>query len=154
MKDRFKNIMYEHFIEVIEQDKSIELDGALLRKVANRLAVASMDVHDENHVGLSKMHGELVLTYERNRTQFIGMIKFIEKSSKFILDTFKKETLVKMEYSALTRKTQLKSNTTVLTDVVKYFNHMNDLVIKFYSDVYEIEKVDPKETDIKQTSLF
>jgi len=94
MKDRFRNIMYEHFIEVLEKDNTIELDGALLRKVANRLAVASMDVHNENHEGLFKMHGELVLTYERNRTQFIGMMKFIEKSSKFILDTFKKETLV------------------------------------------------------------
>jgi len=33
MKDRFKNIMYEHFIEVLEKDNTIELDGALLRKV-------------------------------------------------------------------------------------------------------------------------
>ena len=146
--------MYEHFIEVLENDKSIELEGALLRKVANTLAIASMDVHDENFEILSKSHGELVLNYERNRTQFIGMVNFIEKSSKFILTTFKKETLVKMEYSALTRKTQMKANSSVLTDVVKYFNHMNDLVVKFYSDVYEIEKVDPKDTDVKQTSLF
>ena len=146
--------MYEHFIEVLENDKSIQLEGALLRKVANTLAVASMDVHDENFKILLKSHGELVLNYERNRTQFIGMVNFIEKSSKFILTTFKKETLVKMEYSALTRKTQMKANSNVLTDVVKYFNHMNDLVVKFYSDVYEIEKVDPKETDVKQTSLF
>lgn len=154
MKERIKNIMYEHFIEVLENDKSIQLEGALLRKVANTLAVASMDVHDENFKILLKSHGELVLNYERNRTQFIGMVNFIEKSSKFILTTFKKETLVKMEYSALTRKTQMKANSNVLTDVVKYFNHMNDLVVKFYSDVYEIEKVDPKETDVKQTSLF
>jgi hypothetical protein len=154
MKERYKNIMYEHFIEVLTKDKSIELEGALLRKVANTLAIASMDIHDENFEILSKSHGELVLNYERNRTQFIGMVNFIEKSSKFILTTFKKETLVKMEYSALTRKTQMKANSNVLTDVVKYFNHMNDLVIKFYSDVYEIEKVDPKDTDVKQTSLF
>ena len=146
--------MYEHFIEVLEKDKSIELDGALLRKVANTLAFASMEIHDENFENLSKLHGELSLNYERNRTQFIGMVNFIEKSSKFILTTFKKETLVKMEYSALTRKTQMKANSSVLTDVVKYFNQMNELVIKFYSDVYEIEKVDPKDTDVKQTSLF
>lgn len=146
--------MYEHFIEVLEKDKSIDIDGALLRKVANTLAFASMEIHDENFDNLSKLHGEMSLSYERNRTQFIGMVNFIEKSSKFILTTFKKETLVKMEYSALTRKTQMKANSTVLTDVVKYFNQMNELVIKFYSEVYEIEKVDPKDTDVKQTSLF
>ena len=146
--------MYEHFIDVLQNDKTIELEGALLRKVANTLAIASMEVHDDNLTNLKKMYGELVLDYERNRTQFIGMVNFIEKSSKFILDTFKKQTLVKLEYSAMTRKTQMKANSSVLSDVVKYFNQMNDLVIKFYADVYEIDKVDTKENDIKQTSLF
>ena len=154
MENRLKKVMYEHFIDVLQNDKTIELEGALLRKVANTLAIASMEVHDDNLTNLKKMYGELVLDYERNRTQFIGMVNFIEKSSKFILDTFKKQTLVKLEYSAMTRKTQMKANSSVLSDVVKYFNQMNDLVIKFYADVYEIDKVDTKENDIKQTSLF
>ena len=82
------------------------------------------------------------------------MIKVIEKYSKFIIDDYKKKSLIKLEHSQLARKTQMKANSSVLSDVVNYFNLMNDLVIKFYSDVYQIEKMDSKQTDIKQTSLF
>jgi hypothetical protein len=154
MKERLKMVMYERFVELLENNETINLDRTTLRKVCNQLASASTDIHDENSKILEDLHSQLVLDYERNRSQFIGMIKVIEKYSKFIIDDYKKKSLIKLEHSQLARKTQMKANSSVLSDVVNYFNLMNDLVIKFYSDVYQIEKMDSKQTDIKQTSLF
>ncbi len=154
MKDRLKILMYERFVELLENNETINIDRTTLRKVCNQLASASTDIHDENSKKLEELYSQLLLDYERNRTQFIGMIKVIEKSSKFIIDDYKKKSLIKLEYSALARKTQMKSKSSVIDDVVKYFNVMNDLVIKFYSDVYQIDKMNDKQTDIIKTSLF
>ena len=154
MKETLREKMYIRFLEVLEKDENLKLDDITRRRICVKLSSASTDIEDDNARVLKKLYSELVLSYENNRTQFIEMINVIEKSSKFIIGNFKSKSLAKFEYNALSRKTELKANSSVLQDVVSYFNVMNDVVIKFYKEVYQIEKMKPNETDIKQKSLF
>lgn len=156
MNNRFKNLLLNRFLETIELENKIGLSESQKRSICNLLATAAMAVHDENFEKLNDSHHELVLTHEKTRKQFTGMINFIEKSSKILLDKFKSQTFVKQEYDAVKGKNVLKARTSMVTDMVDYMNKLNDLVIKFYQDVYEIEKVSDKDQqkDQIQGSLF
>jgi len=97
-----------------------------------------------------------VLKHEKTRKQFTGMVNFIEKNTKVLLDIFKSNTFVKSDYDPIKRKNVMKGRTSMVTDMVDYLNRLNDLVIKFYDEVYEVEKISDKEKEKEkiQASLF
>ena len=151
-----KNVLMQKFITALETNEHLNLTEPQRRNVANILAVVGTEVHDENFKNMNAMYQELILKHEKTRKQFVGMINFIEKSTKVLLDIFKSNTFVKSDYDPIKKKNVMKGRTSMVTDMVDYLNKLNDLVIKFYEDVYEVEKISDKEKEREhiQSSLF
>ena len=145
MKNRIKNLLYERYVEVFELDNSYKLTDAQKRNICNLLASSGSDIHVENFKMLNESYQELVLSDEQTRTQFIGMINFIEKNTKVLINNFIKQGVIRLEHNAMKKKQVVKAKTTMLVEVADYLNIMNDLVVSFYTDVYKIEKLDEKE---------
>jgi hypothetical protein len=145
MKNRMKNLYYERYLEVFELDNSYPLTDAQKRNICNLLAASSTDIYEDNFKKLNESYQELVLSDEQTRTQFIGMINFIEKNTKVLINNFITQGFIRLEHNALKKKQVVKAKTTMLVEVANYLNIMNDLVLSFYTDVYKIEKVDKKE---------
>lgn len=156
MKSRLKNVYFEMFVETLELDKKLNLSEPQRRTIANLLANQAVHVHDANFDILKEEHQNITKDQEKTRAQFIGFINFIEKSTKLVMDNFKKHSLVKVEFDAVKRKAVMKPRTSVVEEMVVFLNKMNDLVIKFYEDVYKIDLVDEKDInkDQIQGSLF
>jgi hypothetical protein len=154
MENRMKNLLLDRYFEVLSLDNTFGLTQPQKRQIANLLSSSGSDIHEDNFKILSELYQELVLSDEKTRKQFIGMINFIEKNTKVILDSFKAQGFIKIEYNALKKKSVVKARTDMLLQVADYLNVMNDLVISFYTDVYKIEKVNEKEKDFMQTKLF
>jgi hypothetical protein len=156
MKNRIKNLLYERYLEVFELDNSYQLTNAQKRNICNLLASSGSDIHDENFKKLNESYQDLVISDEQNRSQFIGMINFIEKNTKVLINNFIKQGVIRLEHNAIKKKQMVKAKTTMLIEVADYLNIMNDLVISFYTDVYKIEKLDEKEKqkDKIQGQLF
>lgn len=140
-----KNLYYERYLEVFELDNSYPLTDAQKRNICNLLAASSTDIYEDNFKKLNESYQELVLSDEQTRTQFIGMINFIEKNTKVLINNFITQGFIRLEHNALKKKQVVKAKTTMLVEVANYLNIMNDLVLSFYTDVYKIEKVDKKE---------
>jgi len=153
MKNTLKNSFYDKFIKSMEEEKSFT--EVQKRYISNKLAIDAVDVHDENFKKLSELHRELSINNEKTRSQFIGMVNFIEKSTKPMFDSFKRQGFIKVNTS-VNGKNNLVGKTTMVTDMVKFLNTLNELVFNFYKDVYQIEKVDEKEIQKEkiQASLF
>lgn len=153
MKNTLKNCFYDKFIESMENEQSFT--EVQKRYISNKLAIDAVAIHDENFKKLSELHKELSINNEKTRSQFIGMVNFIEKSTKPIFDSFKKQGFIKVGAS-VNGKNNLVGRTTMVTDMVKFLNTLNELVFNFYKDVYQIEKVDEKEKQKEkiQSSLF
>ena len=140
-----KNLYYETYLEVFELDNSYPLTDAQKRSICNLLAASGTDIYEDNFKKLNESYQELVLSDEQTRTQFIGMINFIEKNTKVLINNFITQGFIRLEHNALKKKQMVKAKTTMLVEVADYLNIMNDLVLSFYTDVYKIEKVDEKE---------
>ena len=153
MKNILKNSFYEKFIASLEGESS--LSETQKRQLCNKLAVEAVNVHDENFKKLSELYKEITINNEKTRTQFIGMVNFIEKTTKILIDSFKRQSFIKVDPS-LNGKNKMVGKTTMVTDMVNYLNSLNTLVFNFYKDVYQIEKVDEKEIQKEkiQASLF
>lgn len=140
-----KNLYYERYLEVFELDNSYPLTDAQKRNICNLLASSGTDIYEDNFKKLNESYQELVLSDEQTRTQFIGMINFIEKNTKVLINNFITQGFIRLEHNAIKKKQVVKAKTTMLVEVADYLNIMNDLVLSFYTDVYKIEKVDEKE---------
>lgn len=73
-----------------------------------------------------------------------------------LTDNMKTNTYMKVDFDPMKKKNVMKPRTSIVADMVKYLNSLNDLVIKFYEDVYEVHKMDTKEIQKEkiQISLF
>lgn len=156
MEKRLKEVYFEKFVEKLDEDSLIGLSDVQKRQIANLLSTYATDVHDDNFKKLSALNKENLLALEKSRTQFIGMVNFIEKSTKTLLDGLKVQGVVKTDFDMNKKRGILMGRSSVVTSMVNYLNTLNDLVIKFYKDIYQIEKVGEKdlERDKIQTSLF
>jgi hypothetical protein len=150
MKNRLKVVYFDMFLEAIELESNIKLTEAEKRSLCNLLATQAVHVHDANFDALKEQYEEVLKDQEKTRTQFIGFINFIEKSTKVMLDYLRKMSLISYDYDAVKKKTILKSRTSVVQELVNFCNKMNDLVIKFYNDVYKIDLVDDKDKNQDQ----
>lgn len=143
-------------MESLELETKIKLSEPEKRNICNLLASQAVHVHDANFDVLKEEYQNVLKDQEKTRTQFIGFINFIEKSTKLMIDYLKKLSLVSYDFDAVKKKTILKSRTTVVYELVNFCNKMNDLVIKFYDEVYKIDLVDDrdKNKDQIQGKLF
>ena len=125
------------------------------RYLANKLAFEAITIHDENFKKLSESYKELLINNEKTRSQFVGMVNFIEKSTNPLIESFKRQGFLKVD-PTLKGKNNLVGRTSMVTDMVKYLNTLNGLVVAFYKDIYQIEKVAEKEIQKEkiQASLF
>lgn len=156
MKNRLKTIYFDMFVEALQLETKIELSIPQKRAIANLLASEAVHVHDANFDVLREEHDELVKDYEKTRAQFIGFINFIEKQTKVVLETLKKNGLVTPEHDQVKKRTVMKSKSIVVQETLVFLNKMNELVIKFYEDVYKIDLVDDRDKfkDSLQGKLF
>ena len=153
MKNILKNYYYDKFLESLKDDQVFS--DVQKRYIASKLSVEAVSVHDENFKKLTELHKELLINNEKTRSQFIGMVNFIEKSTKSLIDSFKRQGFLKVDMLP-NGKGKMVGRTSMVTDMVKYLNTLNELVINFYKDVYQIEKVSDKEKEKEkiQASLF
>jgi hypothetical protein len=153
MKNILKNYYYDKFLESLKDDQVFS--DVQKRYIANKLSVEAVNVHDENFKKLSDLHKELLINSEKTRSQFVGMVNFIEKSTKPLVDSFTRQGFLKVE-ALPNGKKKMVGRTTMVTDMVQYLNTLNELVFNFYKDVYQIDKVDEKEKEKEkiQASLF
>jgi hypothetical protein len=153
MKNILKNDYYDKFLKSLEDDQVFS--DVQKRYIASKLSVEAVDVHDENFKKLSELYREASINNEKTRSQFIGMVNFIEKLTKPIIDSFKRQGFLKVDIMP-NGKNKMVGRTTMVTDMVKYLTTLNELVINFYKDVYQIEKVSDKEIEKEkiQSSLF
>jgi hypothetical protein len=153
MKNILKNSYYDKFLESLE-DEQVFTD-VQKRYIANKLAFEAITIHDENFKKLSESYKELLINNEKTRSQFVGMVNFIEKSTNPLIESFKRQGFLKVD-PTLKGKNNLVGRTSMVTDMVKYLNTLNGLVVAFYKDIYQIEKVAEKEIQKEkiQASLF
>lgn len=156
MKNKLKNIYFDMFIEALELESKLNLTIAEKRNIANLLSSEAIHVHDANFDVLREEYDSILKDHEKTRAQFIGFINFIEKQTKYVLEGLKKNNLISHEYDAVKKRAFLKGRTTVVQDMIGFLNKMNELVIKFYEDVYKIDLVDDRDKmkDNIQGSLF
>jgi len=154
MEKRLKEVYFDKFIEKLNEDKNITLSDVQKRNIATLLSTYAIEVHDENFKKLSALNQENTLILEKSRSQFIGMINFIERTTNPLIEKLKVQGVVKVDISG--GKSKMVGRSSVVTEMVKYINTLNDLVINFYRDIYQIEKVTDKdkEKDKIQASLF
>lgn len=153
MKNTLKNSFFDKFMESMEKEQSFT--EVQKRYICNKLAIEAVQVHDENFKKLSELHKELSINNEKTRSQFIGMVNFIEKSTKPLVDSFTRQGFLKVDMLPNGKK-KMVGRTSMVTDMVKFINTLNELVFNFYKDVYQIDKVSDKEKEKEkiQPSLF
>lgn len=153
MKNILKNEFYDKFLECLKDDQAFS--DLQKRYIASKLCVEAVDVHDENFKKLSELYKDVSINNEKTRSQFLGMVNFIEKSTKPLVDSFTRQGFLKVDVLPNGKK-KMVGRTTMVTDMVKYLNTLNELVFNFYKDVYQIDKVSDKEIEKEkiQASLF
>ena len=154
MEKRLKEVYFEKFIEKLDEDKNIGLSDVQKRQISNLLSSYAIEVHDDNFKKLSALNQENTLILEKSSSQFIGMINFIERTTNPLIDKLRVQGVVKVELHG--GKSKMVGRSSVVTEMVKYINTLNELVINFYRDIYQIEKVSDKEKEKEkiQSSLF
>lgn len=156
MEKKLKNLYFDKFWGAIAHDTKSGLSEAQMRAICNTLAIEAVEIHDDNFKKCRDLQQEHMMDLELCRKEYIGMVNFIEKSTKVILDNLRANSLIKEDYDALKRRTILKPRTSVVGEMVKYLNKLNELVIKYYEDVYKVDKINDKEKnkDNIQSKLF
>jgi hypothetical protein len=71
-----------------------------------------------------------------------------------LIANFRQNGFMKVETDRKTGKSKLVGKTTMVDDMVRFLNILNDSVMKFYQEVYKIEGNSSTEFDFKQTTLF
>jgi len=156
MKSKLKNVYFDAFIEALNLETKINLTIPEKSAIANLLSSEAIYIHDANFDILKEEHKVVVLDQEKTRAQFIGFVNFIEKYTKIIIENLRKNSLIYIEHDATKKRNIMKCRTTVVKDCVDFVNKMNELVMKYYEDVYKIDLVDDrdKNKDNIQGKLF
>jgi hypothetical protein len=118
------------------------------RKISLAMSeLADAEVKDSNRE-TSKTLTELVIEYEMNRKKFRDSVEMIQSNTKNLLINLKKEALITYKTNPKTKKTELVGRSDVLTDVVRFINKMDDMVLDFYENVYKIKDERGVQTDL------
>lgn len=150
MKNNIKDKMFESFEAKIAEAYP-EMSEAGRRKIASLMQTVAMDIMIENTDGLSKSYHDTVMELENHRKMFREHIEYVQKFTKILMESFKRNSMVKTVHDPKTKRNVLKANTTVIGDTVHFLNQLNDLTIEFYENVYKIEAGNDMSI---QTTLF
>lgn len=109
------------------------------RNIASLMQKIAMDIIIENTDGISRAYTDAVIEMEKHRGQFREHIELIQKQTKIVLESFKKNSMVSIDFDQKLKKPVLKARTTVIADTVNFLNKLQDSTIDFYENVYKIE---------------
>lgn len=155
MEKNLRKETFEKFIATCLENNKYNLSEAKIRHYCYFLADISLSLQGEGNKVINDLYHDNALTLEKSRSQFHEMVIFIEKTTQAILDNLKNMGMIKKDFDK-NGKAIIKGRTTVVTDMVLYLNKLNDLVIKFYDEVYQIQKEesDRDENGRVQGTLF
>jgi hypothetical protein len=132
--------------------KMEELFPAMSDYDKRRVSIALSDIANslvvESNSDTTKRLNDLVIEYEVNRKKFRDVIEMIQANTKTLLFNLKKEALITYKTNPKTKKTELVGRSQVLTDVVKFINRMDEMVLDFYENVYKIKDERGIQTDL------
>jgi len=132
---------FEKFIETCLANNKYNLTEAQIRHYCYYLADISIATQGEGHKIMIDLYHENTLTLEKSRSQFHEMVIFIERNTAIVIEKLKEMGMIKKDYDKQ-GKPFIKGKTSVVTDMVNYLNKLNDLVIQFYEEVYQVQKMD------------
>lgn len=138
MKDNIKNKMFEAF-EAKLAEAYPEMGESNRRNIASLMQNIAVEIIIENTDGISKAYSDAVIELEKHRNQFREHIELIQKYTKLVLESFKKNSMVTVDFDQKLKRPVLKARTTVITDTVNFLNKLNESTIEFYENVYKIE---------------
>lgn len=138
MKDNIKNKMFEAF-EAKLAEAYPEMGESNRRNIASLMQNIAVEIIIENTDGISKAYSDAVIELEKHRNQFREHIELIQKYTKLVLESFKKNSMVTVDFDQKLKRPVLKARTTVITDTVNFLNRLNESTIEFYENVYKIE---------------
>jgi hypothetical protein len=153
MKNHTKAKTLDLFCKTLDE-KYPDIEEHIRRKIANDLMNDSLIILKENSEGLSKSASDALLDHEKHRKQFRDHIENIQKHTKTMMDSFKKQGFVKPDRDK-NNKPVLVGRTRMVDEMVDFLNKLNKSVMQFYTDVYKIEdEREFKTNGIEQITLF
>lgn len=153
MKNNIKNILFERMVEQLE-GMELELTVPKKRKVADALTPVALEIMKQNQAIQQELYEQTTLDLERSRNQFREYISYIEKDTEKLLQHLEKMGMVSYEYDSKQKRNVMVTKSTALTQVVAYLNGLNDLIFKFYQDIFKIEQEREVNREKIQTTLF
>jgi hypothetical protein len=151
MKENLKNKLFEAINSKLDEDYP-DMQESSRRKIANVIQGICIQILNENNEGLSSSYAEMAVEMESHKKMFRDHIEAIQKHYKVVMDSFKKNGVVKMEIDRKTNRPMLVGRTTVVTEMVIFLNYLNNLTMDFYENVYKFN--DDKDMRATQTTLF
>ena len=102
-----------------------------------------------NGEGIRKLYDELSVEYESTRNHYREHVETLQSGTKRVMESLSKQGMVHFETNPKTKRRDLKCRTVVLKAVVDFLNSVDEEVLDFFENIYQIEP-DGK----VQTSLF
>lgn len=134
--DTLKNQIFDSFLNIISQNENMPEHEQ--RALAYALMEAAMGFIELGINSFTKMHLEAVTDLEQHKKMFRDHIELIDKYTKAMLTSFKRQGFVKPDLDD-NRRPILKGRTKMVDDMVVFLNALNDSVLAFYKDVYRME---------------
>ena len=104
----------------------------------NLSGIAKTMMFESNSETMNALH-DANLELEQHKKLFRTYIDDISSNSKSILGKLEVDGLVSYKKNTKTNKLELIGRSTIITQMVKFLNDLNDIVINFYEEVYKIE---------------
>lgn len=147
-QNTFSNIINQKFTDKLKSENP-DMPELTVRKIAYSLSQDAVALMIENGNQLTTMLNEAILSHEKNRNEFKTHIDFLRDKTKAITDQMLKDSVAVWGYDG--RKKVLMPRSTVMTYIVDYINKVDDMVKKYYLEVF---KVDIEEQNKQQIKLF
>jgi len=126
-----------------------ELTQHQIRKISLSMAEIAIDMIVESNSKTTESLNKVILDLEQHRKKFRDNIEMLQKHTKSMIAKFQKDALISFKNNPKTNKAEMVGRSSVITDMVKFINELNDSVLDFYENVYEI-----KEDRDTQINLF
>jgi hypothetical protein len=152
MQNNFKKEIFDNIyknIEIICPDKT----EAEQRQATDLITNTVMDLMIENGQRLREMINKAVLDREKFVSQYQEHIDFLHKKIKVVIESYKEHGVVTYEIDNVKRKNVMKGRSIVLNETINFLNELNDQVINYYQNVYNITEDSQIEVNI-QKNLF
>lgn len=154
MKETTKNKISDLFLSHLEA-KYPQLTESQRWKIGSELSKMAYEIAMQVNNDTAEAYSKNILELEQHRKQYKDHIEFLEKSTKIMLESFKRQGFVKVGEDRKTNKRILIGRTSMVTEMVEFLNALNGSVMDFYKNVYKIENENNVNNfGISQTTLF